>query len=300
MKKFCADGHELTATPSMTKKIIKEINLPIKKSWGQNFLVEPSVAKKIVAAADIEPSDHVFEVGPGIGGMSQLLAQEAACLTLVEIDPLLYKFLTYYFSDADHVEVLNQDALTLDFKGHSAAKGFNKYKLVANLPYYITTPLLMYFLEKGGDWQTLVLMMQKEVVNRIMAAPANKDYGALSLAVQYRAKVEKIIDVSPVSFIPRPEVDSSVIRLKRWQKPPVDVKDEALLFAIIASAFAQRRKTLANSLANGTCVGDKEFWYSCFELTAIDGGRRGETLSLAEFALLANTACQIINTKKHL
>jgi 16S rRNA (adenine1518-N6/adenine1519-N6)-dimethyltransferase len=294
MERYSTEGGDLIATPSVSKKIIREIGLPIKKSWGQNFLLEPSVVHKIVAAAKISASDHVFEVGPGIGGLSQILARQARSLTLIEIDPILSGFLSDYFSTAEHVQVLNKDALIMDFAAFAAEKGFASYKLVANLPYYITTPLLMSFLQRGGTWSLMVLMMQKEVAARIMAPPGGKDYGALSLAVQYRARVEKVMDVPPVAFMPRPEVDSTVLRLENLPRPAVEVADERLFFSLIGAAFAQRRKTLANALANGAGVGDKHFWQDCFRAAAIDGGRRGETLSLAEFALVANTAQKMI------
>ncbi|MGI6361520.1 MAG: 16S rRNA (adenine(1518)-N(6)/adenine(1519)-N(6))-dimethyltransferase RsmA [Bacillota bacterium] len=288
MKRGWPDSDKLIATPSEGRKIVDELSLPIRKSWGQNFLIDAQLVRKIVAAAEIRPSEHVLEIGPGLGAMSQLLAHEAASLILVELDPLLVKHLNEYFSRADHVEVLHQDALTLDLQSYMNSKQIKHLKIVANLPYYITSPLLMHLLGAGISWQLMVLMMQKEVAQRIMATPGSKNWGALSLAVQYRAHVEKLFVVSPTAFMPQPQVDSMVVRLRKLSQPAVAVCNERLMFSLISAAFAQRRKTILNALSNGPWKGDKDFWRSCLDSVSIDSKRRGETLSLEEFAALTD------------
>lgn len=275
------------ANLSASRRLLKQYGLRAKKSLGQNFLVDQTVAQRIVEAVDISPDDYVFEIGPGLGALSQLLAQKTNNLALVEIDPQLAKLLSDSFAGCGNVEVIREDALRFDFAEHVTKKGFANYKLVSNLPYYITTPLLMHILEKGGSWQRLVLMVQKEVAERITATPGGKAYGALTLAVQYRAQAELLLNVPSSAFLPQPEVESAVIRLDRLVQPPVTT-DELTFFRVVAAAFGKRRKTLANALTNSDLGKDKVFWQEAFTACSIDGQRRGETLSIEEFAMLAN------------
>ena len=284
----------LISTPLETKKILKKYNLFAKKSLGQNFLVDSLIAQNIVSALEIEPDDYVIEIGPGLGGLSQLIFEQTNHLSLLEIDNKLADFLQQLFNQEEKPEIIRADALKFDFPAYIKGKGFSSYKVIANLPYYITTPILMHLLEEGGPWQSMVLMMQKEVADRLMAAPGGKECGAISLSVQYRATVEEIISVPPTSFIPQPKVESKVIRLKRLETPPVMAKDEKSLFLLIKAGFGQRRKTLSNALSNSG-LADKLFWQQAFMACDIDGNRRGETLSLEEYARLADWYFEMAN-----
>ncbi|MCL2817903.1 MAG: 16S rRNA (adenine(1518)-N(6)/adenine(1519)-N(6))-dimethyltransferase RsmA [Clostridiales bacterium] len=277
---------KMIATPSRTAELLRRHGLSAKKSLGQNFLVEQKIAEKIVAAADLQKSDFVVEIGPGLGALTQFLAQKAQNVAAVELDRRLAAVLRETLADSGNLRVIEADARKTDLDALAAEQGRDGYKLVANLPYYITTPLLMHFLENSRLWQVMVLMLQKEVAARIMAAPGGKDYGALSLAVQYHAKVEKVLTAPPAVFLPRPQVESVVIRLTPLPGKAVAVADERLLFSVIGAAFAQRRKTLLNSLC-GSGLKDKPFWQSALSACGIEPARRGETLSLTEFALLA-------------
>lgn len=273
-----------------SRRLLRQHGLHAKKSWGQNFLVDQEIAQRIVDAAQIMPEDYVFEIGPGLGALSQLLAQKTANLALVEIDRQLSNLLRETMA-ARGAEIINEDALSFDFAAYAANKGFSTYKLVSNLPYYITTPLLLHILEEGGPWRQLVLMVQKEVAERITATPGGKEYGALTIAVQFRAEAELIFTVPPGAFLPQPEVESAVIRLRRLPESPVEV-DERLFFRVVAAAFGKRRKTLINALSNSDLGKDKAFWQEAFAASGIDGQRRGETLKIEEFALLANWLSQ--------
>jgi len=284
----------LISTPLETKKILREHRFFAKKSLGQNFLVDSLTAQNIVSALEIKPDDYVIEIGPGLGGLSQLIFEQTHHLSLLEIDEKLAEFLRQLFNQEEKPEIIQADALKFDFPAYIKEKSFSSYKVIANLPYYITTPILMHLLEEGGPWQSMVLMMQKEVADRLMAAPGDKECGAISLSVQYRAKVEEIISVPPTSFIPQPKVESKVIRLKRLETPPVIVKDEKSLFLLIKAGFGQRRKTLSNALANSG-LKDKLFWQQAFMACDIDGSRRGETLSLEEYARLADWYFEMAN-----
>jgi len=282
------------ANLAASRRLLHQYGLHAKKSLGQNFLVDQSVAQRIVEAAEIKQDELVFEIGPGLGALSQLLSQKTDNLALVEIDRQLAKLLSDIFADSSKIEIIQEDALRFDFATHAASRGFAAYKLVSNLPYYITTPLMMHILENGGSWQRLVLMVQKEVAERIIATPGGKEYGALSVAVQFRSEVELMLTVPSSAFLPQPEVESAVICLKRLPKPPAMV-DENLFFRVVAAAFGKRRKTLTNALTNSALGKDKAFWQEAFAACGIDGQRRGETLNIEEFALLANYFQKAIN-----
>ena len=256
------------------------------KKLGQNFLIDEQVVNNIVAAADIKPGDAVLEIGPGIGTLTQGLAEAGAVVTAVEIDRRLIEVLSKTLEGYNNVRVVHGDILRIDI---SETVGAPKYKVVANLPYYITTPIIMGLLEARMPIDVLVTMVQKEVAQRMVATPGTKDYGSLSVAVQYYTKAEIMFIVKPDSFIPPPSVESAVIRCTILDKPPVDV-NEKIFFRVVKAAFAQRRKTLLNTLkTTGVPV---ETLKTILDAAGIDGTRRGETLSIEEFAALANVWVQ--------
>lgn len=283
---------EKIATPSATRKLIDGHQFRWRKKWGQNFLVEPDVVRRIVAAAQLDEKDVVMEIGPGLGAMTQELLAVAGHVLAIEIDPALVAILKEHFSGTPHLSLCHGDALKLDFSRLLAAiqeegqfrEGF---VVAANLPYYITTPLIFHLLESSAPWRRMVLMMQKEVAERLQSPPDCKEYGALSVAVQYRAAVRTAFLVPPTVFQPRPAVDSAVVVLERLPHPAVTVRREDLFFQVVTAAFGQRRKTLANALAAGLHL-DKAGAALLLKNAGIDGARRGETLSLQEFAALAN------------
>ena len=243
---------------------------------------------KIVAAAGIGPDDFVVEIGPGIGTLTQYLAYAARSVCAVEIDKNLIPILEDTLSDYDNVEVINNDVLKVDLAALAKEKNNGRpIKVVANLPYYITTPIIFALLEKRLPMERLVAMVQKEVAERMAAKPGGKDYGALSVAIQYYTEPEIAFIVPPSSFIPAPSVDSAVIVCKRREKPPVEVCDEALFFRVVKAAFSLRRKMLNNSLKNMGIKGEQVAKW--LELAGVDGKRRAETLSLENFAALTNT-----------
>lgn len=285
---------ELTS-PAVVKQIIKKHGFKIRKSLGQNFLLDANFIEKIVGAANLNQEDLVFEIGPGLGVLTRELAQSAGQVLAVEIDQNLLPILAETVGYLPNVEVIHGDALKIDFDQLAAEKtGQNfgpeakGYKLVANLPYYITTPILMHMLDSGFNLDVLVVMMQKEVADRMKAAPGGKDYGSLSVAVQYYTIPEVVARVPKDVFFPAPEVESSVIRLTRRKTPPVVLNSEEIFFKVVRAAFGQRRKTLINSLT-GSGLADKEYWNVILSEVEIDPTRRGETLSLEEFARLANS-----------
>ncbi|MDU2063843.1 MAG: 16S rRNA (adenine(1518)-N(6)/adenine(1519)-N(6))-dimethyltransferase RsmA [Sporomusaceae bacterium] len=271
------------AQRDVTLHILKTFHLSMSKKLGQNFLIDPSVVQSIVDAAEIEATDHVLEVGPGIGTLTQGLAETEAQVVAVELDKKLLPVLAKTLDAYDNVKIVPGDILKIDIPREMATA---PYKVVANLPYYITTPIIMKLLEERLPISLVVTMIQREVALRMVAKPGGKDYGALSVAVQYYTEPEIVFDVSPKSFIPAPAVTSSVIRCRVRTAPPVAVADEKLFFRVVKAAFAQRRKTLGNSLKSGSFSADevKEMLHRA----AIDGSRRGETLSLQEFGDLAN------------
>lgn len=277
--------------PQETIAVLQKYGFNFQKKFGQNFLIDTHVLEKIIHAAEITKDDLVLEIGPGIGTMTQYLCEAAGKVIAVEIDRNLIPILTQDTLAAyDNVTVINEDVLKLDLRELAEREnGGRPIKVVANLPYYITTPIIMGLFESHVPLASITVMVQKEVADRMQAPPGGKDYGALSLAVQYYAEPYIAANVPPNCFMPRPNVGSAVIRLTLHDKPPVEVTDEALMFKLIRASFAQRRKTLVNGLTNSP-----ELSFSKEEVTAVLENCgfsltvRGETLSLADFAKLAN------------
>ncbi|MCL2566461.1 MAG: 16S rRNA (adenine(1518)-N(6)/adenine(1519)-N(6))-dimethyltransferase RsmA [Defluviitaleaceae bacterium] len=277
------------STYSKTAQIIKSHGFQVKKSYGQNFLIDQHVVNKIIAGSGVCADDFVIEIGPGIGGLTERLAPLSKHITAVEIDKNLIPILEDNFAGYKNVDILNQDILKTDIEDIIASRGFDSAKIVANLPYYITTPIIMSILEGNAPVKSMTVMIQKEVGQRIKAAAGSKDYGALTLGVTYRAKAEFIANVPRNSFIPRPNVDSVVIRLDVLEKPPVKVDCEKLMFMIIKAAFEQRRKTLINCLFNLLDLGlSKEELAALLEKCGLNPNVRGENLTLEDFARLTN------------
>ncbi len=280
--------------PKKTIEVIQKNDFSFKKSFGQNFLVDSHVLDKIIDAADITGEDFVLEVGPGIGTLTEALAEKAWRVVAVEIDQRLIPILTENLSEYKNVEIVNGDILKVDIKEilREKAEG-HPVKVVANLPYYITTPIIMELLEQHLAVSSITVMIQKEVAERMQAGPGTKDYGALSLAVQYYSKPYYAANVPPNSFIPRPKVGSAVIRLDVYESSPVSVKDEKLLFRVIKAAFGQRRKMLANALSSDAGI-TKEQAAAAIEKAGFALTVRGEELSLSEFAHLSDELKEII------
>lgn len=275
--------------PQNTIEILQKYNFRTQKKYGQNFLIDTGVLNRIVDAAEITGEDCVLEIGPGIGSMTQYLAERAGAVVAVEIDKNLIPILEDTLSGYDNVTLINEDILKVDINKIVEEKnGGRPVKVVANLPYYITTPIIMGLFESHVPLESITVMVQKEVADRMQVGPGTKDYGALSLAVQYYARPEMVANVPPNCFIPRPNVGSAVIRLIRYEEPPVQVVDEARLFALIRAAFNQRRKTLVNALSNAPKLGiTKEQAAKALEGLALSSTIRGEALTLEQFALLA-------------
>ena len=272
------------ASPQVTQHILNRFKLRADKKLGQNFLIDEQVVRQIVAAAELSEADTVLEVGPGIGTLTQGLAESKAQVVAVELDTRLLPVLATTLEGYDNVRVVHGDILKVDIMEEV---GVPNFKVCANLPYYITTPIIFALLEKRLPMERLVAMVQKEVAERMAAQPGGKDYGALSVAIQYYTEPEIAFIVPPTSFIPAPAVDSAVIVCKRREKPPVEVCDEALFFRVVKAAFSLRRKMLSNSLKN---MGIKsEQVAKWMELAGVDGKRRAETLSLEDFAKLTNS-----------
>lgn len=276
--------------PSNTIEILQKYHFNFQKKFGQNFLIDTHVLEKIIDAAQITKEDCVVEVGPGIGTMTQYLAENAGHVVAVEIDKALIPILKDTLSAYDNVEVINEDILKVDLQKLVEEKnGGRPVKVVANLPYYITTPIVMGLFESQLPLCSITIMVQKEVAERMQAGPGSKDYGALSLAVQYYASAEVIANVPQNCFIPRPSVGSAVIRLTRYSAPPVNVRDEKLMFAIIRASFNQRRKMLANGLGNAAELPfGKEEVRSALISMGLSENIRGEAMTLAQFAELSN------------
>ena len=274
--------------PSGTIEVLQKYNFNFQKKFGQNFLIDPHVLDKIISAAEITKEDCVLEIGPGIGTMTQYLAENAREVIAVEIDKNLIPILEDTLSSYDNVTVINDDILKVDIaKIVDEKNGGNPIKVVANLPYYITTPIIMGLFESHVPLRSITIMVQKEVADRMKVGPGTKDYGALSLAVQYYAKPEIVANVPPNCFIPRPNVGSAVIRLTRYEEPPVQVENERRMFNIIRASFNQRRKTLVNGLVNGG-IAKKEEVLEALEKMDLSPSVRGEALSLEQFAKLSN------------
>ena len=282
-------------TPSATKEIINKYSFAFQKKFGQNFLIDSNVLESIIRGAEITKDDFVLEIGPGIGTMTQYLCEAARQVVAVEIDKMLIPILEDTLSEYDNVEVINQDVLKVDIKSLAEEKNNGKpIKVVANLPYYITTPIIMGLFESGVPIDSITIMVQKEVEDRMQTGPGSKDYGALSLAVQYYATAKVILNVSATCFMPRPNVDSAVIKLTRHKEPTVNVADEKLMFKIIRASFNQRRKTLVNGLKNSPELSfSKEQIVKAIEKIGKPETIRGEALTLEEFAELANAFTEL-------
>lgn len=274
----------IIASPQVTNHILHRFKLRADKKLGQNFLIDENIVRNIVAAAELSDKDTVLEVGPGIGTLTQGLAESGASVVAVELDKRLLPVLDTTLEGYDNVRIVNGDILQVDIR---QTVGVDEFKVCANLPYYITTPIIFALLEKRLPMERLVAMVQKEVAERMAAKPGGKDYGALSVAIQYYTEPEIAFIVPPSSFIPAPSVDSAVIVCKRREKPPVEVCDEALFFRVVKAAFSLRRKMLNNSLKNMGIKGEQVAKW--LELAGVDGKRRAETLSLEDFAALTNT-----------
>ena len=272
------------ASPQVTQHILNRFKLRADKKLGQNFLIDENVVRQIVEAAELSEADTVLEVGPGIGTLTQGLAESKAQVVAVELDTRLLPVLATTLEGYDNVRVVHGDILKVNIMEEVGAPEF---KVCANLPYYITTPIIFALLEKRLPMERLVAMVQKEVAERMAAQPGGKEYGALSVAIQYYTEPEIAFIVPPTSFIPAPAVDSAVIVCKRRAKPPVEVCDEALFFRVVKAAFSLRRKMLSNSLKNMGIKGEQVAKW--LELAGVDGKRRAETLSLEDFAKLTNS-----------
>ena len=282
--------NEKLSDPKKTIEVIQKYQFAFQKRFGQNFLIDAHVLEKIVSAAGITKDDCVLEIGPGIGTMTQYLVESAGQVIAVEIDTNLLPILADTLKDYSNVKVINQDILKVDI--NELVKEYNNgrpIKVVANLPYYITTPIIMGLFESNVPIDNITVMVQKEVADRMQVGPGSKDYGALSLAVQYYASPYIVANVPPNCFIPRPNVGSAVIRLTRYQEPPVQVKDPKLMFKLIRASFNQRRKTLQNGLNNSPEISfSKEEITKAIESLGVSPSVRGEALSLEQFAQLAN------------
>lgn len=276
--------------PQETIAVLQKYGFQFQKRFGQNFLIDDTVLDRIMDAADIGPDDCVLEIGPGIGTMTQRLAQRASRVIAVEIDQNLIPILEDTLGEYDNVRVINQDVLKLDLNQLvQEENGGNPIKVAANLPYYITTPIIMGLFEEHVPMISITVMVQKEVADRMQAGPGSKDYGALSLAVQYYSRPEVAANVPPNCFIPRPKVGSAVICMHCYETAPVDVKDERLMFRLIRASFNQRRKTMLNSLKNSPELNfSKEQIGLALEKAGLRPDIRGEALTLEQFAGLSN------------
>ena len=274
----------IIASPQVTQHILNRFKLRADKKLGQNFLIDENVVHQIVAAAELSEADTVLEVGPGIGTLTQGLAESKARVVAVELDTRLLPVLATTLNGYDNVRVVHGDILKVNIMEEVGAPSF---KVCANLPYYITTPIIFALLEKRLPMERLVAMVQKEVAERMAAQPGGKEYGALSVAIQYYTEPKIAFIVPPTSFIPAPAVDSAVIVCKRREKPPVEVCDEGLFFRVVKAAFSLRRKMLSNSLKNMGIKSERVAKW--LELAGVDGKRRAETLSLEDFAKLTNS-----------
>lgn len=276
--------------PQNTITVLQKYHFNFQKKFGQNFLIDTHVLERIIEAAGITKDDFVLEIGPGIGTMTQYLCENAREVTAVEIDQNLIPILADTLSAYDNVTVINEDILKLDIVKLAEEKNAGKpIKVVANLPYYITTPIIMGLFESHVPIDSITIMVQKEVADRMQVGPGTKDYGALSLAVQYYAKPEIVANVPPNCFIPRPNVGSAVIRLDRYAEPPVQTADEQFMFSVIRASFNQRRKTLVNGLSNAPGLNvSKEKIKEVLARMELSETVRGETLTLEQFAQLAD------------
>jgi 16S rRNA (adenine1518-N6/adenine1519-N6)-dimethyltransferase len=287
---------EPIASPKRTIEIVKKYDFAFQKKFGQNFLIDSHVLNKIITSSNINKEDVVIEIGPGIGSLTQQLAENAKQVIAVEIDKKLIPILEDTLSDYNNITIINEDILKVDIVKLVKEKNDNKpIKVVANLPYYITTPIIMGLFESNVPVDSITVMVQKEVADRMKAKPGTKDYGALSLAVGYYSEPYIVANVPPNCFMPRPKIGSAVIRLTKHKQPPVDVVDAKLLFKIIRASFNQRRKTLINGLYNNLeGMFEKDQLKHAIENIGLKLNVRGETLSLEEFSNLANELYKLI------
>ncbi len=276
--------------PQNTIAVLQKYNFNFQKKFGQNFLIDTNVLDKIIDSAEVTKEDCVLEIGPGIGTMTQYLAERAGSVVAVEIDKALIPILKDTLSGYDNVTVINEDILKVDINRIVEEKNQGRpIKVVANLPYYITTPIIMGLFESHVPLKSITIMVQKEVADRMQVGPGTKDYGALSLAVQYYSRPEIVANVPPNCFIPRPNVGSAVIKLTRYENPPVKVRDEKKMFALIRASFNQRRKTLMNGLSNAKELQvTKEQIAEALEQMQLSPTIRGEALTLEQFAQLSD------------
>ena len=279
--------------PARTAEVLNKFGISAQKRYGQNFLIDSNILEKIVKSAGITKDDTVLEIGPGIGTLTQHIANAAGKVICVEIDTKMIPVLEYTLSEFDNVTVINQDILKADIKGILSEHGAESAKVVANLPYYITTPIIMELLEKDLPIESITVMIQKEVAERMQVGPGSKDYGALSLAVAFYSNAEVKMTVSPNCFIPRPNVDSAVIRLDKLKEPRVSVNNKSEMFRIIKGAFEQRRKTLTNALSHSSAYKtDKKKIEDALIQMGKNVNIRGEELTLEEFAVLSDILSQ--------
>lgn len=291
------DREQWIAVPRNTIAILQKYDFQFKKQLGQNFLIDLHVLDKIIRAAEITDEDYVLEIGPGIGSLTQVMAEYAGHVVAVEIDDRLIGILQENLKEYDNVTIVHSDFMKLDLPKFFEEQGFDKpVKVVANLPYYITTPIIMELFESHVPLANVTVMVQEEVARRMQAGPGSKDYGALSLAVQYYAKPYIAAHVPQNCFMPRPNVGSAVIRLTRLQEPPVDVKDEKLMFQLIRASFGQRRKTLVNAVSGSPefTITNKETLVAALQKEGLDERVRGEALTLSQFAVLANHLADLL------
>lgn len=288
-------------SPAIVRQIIEKYGFRFQKSLGQNFLIDGNIVNKIAGAIELDRDDVVLEIGAGIGTLTSALAERAGKVIVIEIDRSLQPILAETLADYDNVEIVMGNALKADFDqivrektGNQYGPGAKPYKVAANLPYYITTPLIMHALEKHFNISMAIFMIQKEVAERITAVPGGKDYGALTIGVNYYSDPQLVLRVPKNVFMPQPEVESAVLRLQVRERPPVHVEDEQLFFKVVRAAFGQRRKTLLNALSGLAPGIDKSEAARLMAVAGIESGRRGETLSLEEFAQLTNTIYRAI------
>ena len=273
-----------------TRDVVKKYNFKFTKSLGQNFLIDDSVLEDIVKGAEVSHDDFIIEIGPGVGTLTRELLAKAKKVCAIELDSDLIPILKEELKDFDNFKLIHKDALKVDFNEIIGEE--KSVKVVANLPYYVTTPIIANLLTKGYNFKSLTIMIQKEVAERINAEPGNKDYGSLSVLVQYYCDTKILRKVPPTSFIPQPKVESIVIRLDKLDKPRVEVKDKDLFFKVVRQSFNMRRKTLRNAVKSLGMLSSEEM-DKVFEDAGIDSKRRGETLSLQEFANLADSIYEI-------
>lgn len=279
------------ATPNRTKAILDKYRFSFKKSLGQNFLIDTNILKRIVDAANVAEGSGAIEIGPGIGALTEQLAKRTEKVVAYEIDKRLIPILKDTLSPYPHVKIIHEDVLKADVK-EMIINEFSEMEdvaVVANLPYYVTTPILMKLLEEKLPIRTIVVMIQKEVAERIAAGPNTKDYGSLSIAAQYYAHAETVFTVPKTVFVPQPNVDSAILRLTLRDEPPINIVDEQFFFEVVRASFAQRRKTILNNLAHHFPNSVKSQLEEILHSTNIEPKRRGESLSMEEFALLSNT-----------